>query len=170
MGPSPQAPANIYATLDFDRDELSAVMRTAWDELIAFVTAREFQAVYKELASLPAHRRPAFVARVLLNRDELRSRGVEVPDGILIQTSAFGDRRPTLFVVKKYLPSRFHTAWENVNLTFDNFYSDDEVPRSPELAWRRPLPVALQNAALAAGIDLQTLSYGDIRSTDPPGD
>lgn len=132
-------------------------MRQTYDELIAFVTTPAFSAIYAELMSLPREDRPSFIARVLLQPESLRERGVNVPDGILIQTSAFGDRRPTLFVVKKFLPPEFHGAWENVNITFDNFYEDRDVSRAPDSAWRPPLPVALQNAAIAAGIDLNLL-------------
>jgi hypothetical protein len=153
----------MYSGLDFTREELSAVMREAYDELIDFVTTPAFKAIHEELMSLPRQDRPTFVASVFLRPEELAKRGVRVPDGILIQTSAFGDRRPTLFAVKKFLPSRYHGAWENVNITFDNEYDDEEVSRDPEAAWRRPLPVALQNAAIAGDVDLESLpslNYG----------
>jgi hypothetical protein len=150
-------PPDLYTTLGFAREELSAVMRQVWGELIEFVNTPKFRGVVTELMSLPRAERPGFVARVLLQREELARRGVEIPDGILIQTSSFGDRRPTLFVVKKFLPSKYHGAWENLNITFDNEYPDEQVPRDPESAWRRPLNVALQNAALAGDLDLESL-------------
>ena len=149
--------ADVFSQLGFSREELASIMRQVWDELIEFVATPEFRAVHGELMSLPRAERPGFVERVLLRSEELAARGIEIPDGIQIQTSAFGDRRPTLFVVKKFLPARFHGAWENVNITFDNEYTDDQVPRDAASAWRRPLPVAVQNAALAGEVDLQEL-------------
>jgi hypothetical protein len=158
-------PADAYRGLAYGKSELVAAMRENYDELIAFVTEPAFQAVYKELMALPATERPTFVNRVLLRPDELEKRGVRVSPGILIQTSAFGDRRPTLFAVKKFLPAKFHDSWENVNLTFDNEYNDEDVSRDPAITWRRPLPVALQNAVIGANLDLE--SVPDIGANDP---
>jgi hypothetical protein len=90
-----------YPGLPFDRQELSLIMRQTYDELIEFVTTLEFRAIHAELMSLAEEDRPAFVIEVLLRHEELQRRGVTVPDGILIETSVFGDRRPTLFAVKK---------------------------------------------------------------------
>lgn len=146
-----------YPGLDFGRDELSAVMRKTYDELIGFITTPAFRALHKELISLPPKDRPAFVAAVIMQPDERAKRGLVVPEGILIQTSAFGDRRPTLFAVKKFLPAKYHGAWENLNWTFGNVYEDEEVSRAPEHAWRPPLPVALQNALIAADADLESV-------------
>jgi hypothetical protein len=154
-------PSQTYKNLDFSREELSAAMRQSYDQIIDFVTTPAFKVMFLELMSLPQQDRPAFVARVVLQPEEMTKRGVHVPDGILIQSSAFGDRRPTLFAVKKFLPSRFHKVWENVNITFDNEYEDDAVSRDPEACWRVPLPVAVQNAALTAGIDLESLPSED---------
>jgi hypothetical protein len=146
-----------YRDLDFGPEELSSVMRETYDELIEFVTTPGFRAMHRELMSLPPPERPAFVGRIIMQPFELGRRGIQVPEGILIETSAFGDRRPTLFVVKKYLPARYRGAWENVNITFDSEYEDAKVSRDPMDAWRPPLPVALQNAALAGDIDLEAL-------------
>jgi hypothetical protein len=151
------ADATNYQGLDFGRDELTAVMRKTYDEIIDFVTTPAFKAFHKELMSLQPKDRPVFVARVLLEPDELDKRGIVVPEGILIQTSAFGDRRPTLFAVKKLLPRKYHRAWENLNLTFDNEHEDEKVSHIPEKAWRPPLPVALQNALIAADADLESV-------------
>ncbi len=158
-------PADIYPGLAYGKSELAAAMRQTYDELIAFVTQPAFQAVYKELRELPATERAEFVNKVLLRSEELARRGVRVHPGILIQTSAFGDRRPTLFAVKKFLPVKFHDAWENVNLTFDNEYDDEDVSRDPAVAWRKPLPVGLQNALIGANIDLE--SAPDLGVNDP---
>jgi len=108
-----------------------------------------------EFGELGPSRRPLFVVDVLLNDDELARRGVRVPEGVLIQRSAFGDRRPTLFAVKKFLPSNFRDVWENVNLTFDNKFADESVSRSPEVSWREPLPVGEQARIMATGGDLE---------------
>lgn len=96
------------------------------------------------------------VDRRLLS-DRVRRRGLEVPDDILIQASAFGDRRPTLFAVKKFSPRRFHAAWENVNWTFSNDFGLDDIKSEPEDAWRPPLPVALQNSLMRQGADLESV-------------
>ncbi|MCF3145767.1 hypothetical protein [Streptomyces platensis] len=157
MKVAPNQEAGTYPGLDFGQAELSAVMRETYDELIEFVTEPAFKAIHHELMDQPPQERPAYVARVLMQPDELARRGVTVPEGVLIQRSAFGDRRPTLYVVKKYLPEKYHGAWENVNLTFDNEYEDEEVPRAPELAWRPPLPVALQSELMEHGINLQSV-------------
>ncbi|RST13001.1 hypothetical protein E2C00_16670 [Streptomyces sp. WAC05374] len=147
----------MYPGLDFGREELSAVMRRTYDELIEFVTTPEFQAVHDELMELQESERPEFVQRVLLDPEELRSRGVMVPSGILIQMSAFGDRRPTLYAVKKFLPEKYHRAWENVNLTFNNSYDESAIPSDAEASWRAPLPVALQNELIAQKVDLRVV-------------
>jgi hypothetical protein len=146
-----------YPGLDFGPEELARVMRETYDQLIDFATTPAFRALHSELMKLPEHQRYAFVLGVILSPEERKKRGVETPEGILFQTSAFGDRRPTLFVIKKFLPERYHTAWENLNITFDNPYDDEAVSRVPEMAWRPPLPVALQGAAMSCGIDLDSL-------------
>lgn len=148
---------DTYEGLAYGRTELAEAMRQTYAELIAFVTQPAFAAVYNELWSLPWQERPGFVRRVVLQPAELKRRGVEIPKGILIQASAFGDRRPTLFAVKKFLPKKFHNAWENVNLTFDNEYDDADISREPLVAWRKPLPVSLQDALISAGADLETV-------------
>ncbi|WP_175948741.1 hypothetical protein [Burkholderia pyrrocinia] len=149
--------SNNYANLDFGREELAAAMREHYDKLIAFVSTPEFKSVHAELRRLPPTKRPEFVNAVLMQPQELARRGIVVPEGILIQLSAFGDRRPTLFAVKIFLPEKFHKAWENVNITFDNEFPDESVSRAPEKAWRCPLPVELQSAALSNGDDLDLI-------------
>lgn len=146
-----------YEGLAFTQQELIAAIRETYASLIDFVTSRAFRTVYRELRELPAGKRPDFVESVLLDRDELAKRGVRQPSDVLIQTSAFGDRRPTLFAVKKFLPEKFHGVWENVNLTFNNEYDDAILPRDPETSWRAPLPVDLQNALIRAGVDLSAV-------------
>lgn len=148
--------SSVYSELDFDQRELANAMSQAYEELIGFVSTPAFKTLYVQLMDLPSCERPEFVASVLLCPEELKKRAVQVPEGILIQTSAFGDRRPTLFAVKKFLPEKYHGVWENVNLTFDNQYKDGDISRDPDSCWRRPLPVALQNAMLASNVDLET--------------
>src|SRR2546426_12212852 len=84
-----------YEGLDFGRAELMQDMREAYDAIIGFVTTPQFAAFYNELMSLDQKARPKFIRDVLFTPDELRRRGIAVPEDILIQTSAFGDRRPT---------------------------------------------------------------------------
>lgn len=144
-----------YEGLNFDRHELMSVMIAHYDQILAFITQPAFQDAFAEMMSLPATERPRFVNDIWLEPNVLEARGLEVPDGILIQTSAFGDRRPTLFVVKKLLPEKYHVAWENVNWTFNNDFKEEDVPFDPERSWRFPLPVATQNTLLEQGIDLQ---------------
>lgn len=149
--------SSCYPGLDFGQEELLRIMRETYDELIAVVTAPAFRAMHAEMMALEWKHRAAFATEVILSEEERMKRGVEKPDDVLIEVSAFGDRRPTLYVVKKYLPKRYQAAWENVNITFDNEYNDADVSRDPAMAWRTPLPVALQNAAMASKIDLDSL-------------
>ena len=145
-----------YDGLEFDRRELASVMTEYYGHILDFITQSAFQELFAEMMSLPASERPRFVDNVWLAPDVLKARGLQVPEGILIQTSAFGDRRPTLFVVKKMLPEKYHVAWENVNWTFNNDFAEEDVPADPESSWRFPLPVATQNTLLERGIDLQS--------------
>lgn len=144
-------------TADFSRAEIRAAMRECYDVLIAFVTSVQFQSVLSELDELDSLQKGRFIYRVLLNPTELGKYGVEVPDGVLIQRSAFGDRRPTLFCVKKYLPKKFHSAWENVNITFDALHDDMSVMRDAELCWRNPIRPDVQSALLSAGLRLEEI-------------
>ena len=145
-----------YPNLDFTPRQLRHAMRAACDELIAFVTSKPFARFYRALMALPPSDRPAFVARALFSEEGLCEWRIVIPDGILIQTSAFGDRRPTLFAVKKMMPDRFHCVWENMNLTINNEFKEDDVPTDADSAWRAPLPVRLQNSLIAKGVDLQS--------------
>lgn len=163
----------MYPGLEFDQAELAAVMRKTYDELIEFITTPEFKALHHELMSLPSEKRPEFVCSTIMQPDKLAERGIIAPEGILIQTSAFGDRRPTLFAVKKFLPQKYHAAWENVNWTFSNEYDDKEISRDPDKAWRPPLPVDFQNEMIAQGIPLESvpaergINFGNFERVDP---
>lgn len=147
----------MYAHLDYSQDELAAAMSDAYSAIIDFVTTDEFTSLMNEFSRLESTQRPLFVANVLLDDQALLDRGVSVPEGILIQRSAFGDRRPTLFVVKKFLPERFSDVWQNVNITVDDLFDDASVSREPTTAWRQPLPVARQAQLMAEGRDLEEL-------------
>jgi hypothetical protein len=129
-------------------DDLRAVMRTYYDSLIDFVLEPNFKKILDELYDLPIPERAEFVRNTILDPESLQQRGVEVPDGVLIQRSTFGDGRPTLFVVKRYLPEDYQVAWENVNLTFDVTHSGDDVLQGSD-AWREPVPVEVQAALYA---------------------
>ncbi len=154
-----------YAHLGFSRDELKMAMTEAYDDLTRLVTSTAFREAYREMRSLPPDDRPRFVRDVFLSPSERQRRGIVIAPGVLVQTSTFGDRRPTLFVVKKFLPERFHDAWENVNITFDNEFEDDEISRDPEIAWRKPLSVGLHNAVIASGLAAEAVP--DVGEEDP---
>ncbi len=147
---------SIYDRLGFTPNEIHAAARRTYDELIDFVTTPAFRAVAEELESLPEADRPDCVWNVFMDEVELTRRGVEVPNGVLVQRSTFGDRRPTLFCVKKYLPERFHAVIQNVNITFDNPHRE-HIP-DDEKAWREPLPVEIQALAIGAEEKLQSIS------------
>jgi hypothetical protein len=153
--PRLQESSIVYDGLEFDQAELAAAMSANYQDILEFITQPAFQAMFAEMMALPPTERPAYVTSVWLEPLERESRGLVVPEGILIQVSAFGDRRPTLFVVKKFLPEKYHSAWENVNWTFNNDFKDEDVPRDPESSWRLPLSVSVQNALLSSGSDLR---------------
>jgi hypothetical protein len=150
-GPLGRHPLAKYEGLDFSPEELQDAMRQNYEVLLSVVRQPAFQQLYREMMQLAPEERPAFVSREVLPKEVLARRGITLPDGVLVQVSAFGDRRPTLFALKRFLPERFHAAWENNNLTFFNEFDEDEYPHDPELAWRAPLPVALQDAVIASG-------------------
>ena len=144
-----------YAHLQYSQAELQAVMRVHYDKLIDFVTSEPFKDLMLEMSELSHLERPQFVHDVLLDKEELKRRGVTVPDGILIQRSAFGDRRPTLFAVKHFLPEKYTNVWQNVNITFDNFYLDGEIARDRGSCWRAPLSPDVQAQAMADDLALE---------------
>lgn len=150
-----QAVTEAYPHLAYSQAELQRVMREHYAKIIDFVTSSPFKALMLEMSAMSHTDRPGFVAEVLLDDAELRRRGVIVPDGILIQRSAFGDRRPTLFAVKHFLPEGFNNVWQNVNITFDNEYLDGDVPRSRDICWRAPLEPAHQAVAMARNRPLE---------------
>jgi hypothetical protein len=144
-----------YNDLAYSQADLQQVMREHYAKIIDFVTSPSFKALMLEMSAMSHTERPGFVADVLLDDAELARRGVVVPEGILIQRSAFGDRRPTLFAVKHFLPEGFNDVWQNVNITFDNEYLDEAVPRSRDICWRPPLEPAHQALAMARNAPLE---------------
>lgn len=93
-------------------------IRAALAEISDFVQTPPFAALLAELWALPQEQRKVFVRDVLIDSAELRRRDVVVPAGLVVQRSAFRDRRPTLFCVTKHLPPGL--LWEKVTITFDN--------------------------------------------------
>ena len=146
---------------NFCKETLLSAMKSGYRELLDFACKPEFQALLDELYSLAPHERIAFVNSVVLEPKQMAERGLEPPLGILIQRSSFGDRRPTLFCIKKYIDERLQTHWQNVNITFDNLYEDADIPRD-HAAWRRPLPFELQQALVAKHIEESDLSDIDL--------
>jgi hypothetical protein len=125
-------------------------MLAGYERLLAVAEAPAFQSLLDDLYRLPAAARPGFVAQVVIDPEERRARRVEVPDDVLVVRSSFGDRRPTLFCLKRYLPADLHRYWQNVNITFDNAVDAERIP-SDERAWRKPLPAEIQAALITAG-------------------
>jgi len=101
------------SSADFER-----ALKGSFDELTDFVGGAEFQQLVADLYALPLGERARFVERVVIDMDELRSRGIVPPDGIVVQRSAFADSRPTLFCVTKKLPAGH--GWQKITVTFDN--------------------------------------------------
>lgn len=131
-------------------ERVRSEMLAGYKRLIEFAESIPFQRLLAELYGRLPTERPAFVTDVILNEAERQKRGVYVPYDILVLRSAFGDRRPTLFCLKKYLPVELHRYWQNVNITFDNPTQEEDA--SEESAWRKPLPAGVQAAVIAAGI------------------
>jgi hypothetical protein len=82
-------------------------------ELESFVRTPAFQSLVMELQKLPPSARASFTRKVVLDPAELEKRGVYLPRGMIIQCSRFGDRRPNLFCVKKFVRPGL-----NLNITF----------------------------------------------------
>ena len=121
--------------------------KQGYDEIIQFVTTPEFNSVYKELMALALNDRPEFVVNVLLNDIELQNRGINRPQDLFIMRTAFGDKRSTLFCVKKWLSRDLNAVWENVNIIFDA-NSKAEVSNEADV-FRSPVPVAIQHEYLS---------------------
>lgn len=101
-----------------------SALQDAFGELSDYAFSEPFASVLAEFWSTPEAQRPGFVLRVLLNPDELKKRGVTLPNDLKIQRTAFRDHRPTQFAIVKHLPPGY--IWKKVTLTFDN--SSGEPP------------------------------------------
>jgi hypothetical protein len=110
------------------RARLAAEIESAFAEVASFVSTPEMQNVMREISSLPQEKRAQYVLDVLLNAEELKKRGVDVPEGLTVQRSAFRDNRPTLFCVTKYLPPGLD--WKKVTVTIDNPSGEPALPYS----------------------------------------
>jgi hypothetical protein len=100
--------------IDFEHHTIN----TSLKRIGKFVQSKPFRSLLDELYSEPKERRQEFVDEVLLNDSELDKRGVHVPEGVVIQRSAFKDKRPTLFCVTENMPRK--SLWEKTTFTFDN--------------------------------------------------
>ena len=101
-----------------DGKQLAKYVGDALDDIASFIDTPGFQGVLAEFAAVPGELRERFIRGVLINPEELRRRGVEVPEDITVQRSAFEDNRPTLFCVVKYLPE-IGKERKKVTVTFD---------------------------------------------------
>jgi hypothetical protein len=97
---------------------LAKYVQEGLDDIAEFIDTPGFQGVLAEFAAVPGELRERFIRGVLINPEELRRRGVEVPEDIIVQRSAFEDNRPTLFCVVKYLPE-VGKERKKVTVTFD---------------------------------------------------
>ena len=77
-----------------------------FNELIDFTESKSFQEVVSELYNLRPDEQTKFVKDVLLDKKELKKRGVFIPINISIERSFFFDERPTHFCVVKCLKDK----------------------------------------------------------------
>ena len=69
-----------------------------------FVSTPPFEALIDEMMALPQESdKHRFVREVVLSPTARAKRGLDVPDDIVIQRSAFSSGRPTYFCVAKYV-------------------------------------------------------------------
>jgi hypothetical protein len=108
------AAAHVFSEDQAAQAAISVAMRRIGE----FVSTEAFQSVFAEMEALPEHLRHEFVELVWLDPRELARRRLFVPDDLQIQRSFFGDRRPTLFCVNKFLPEGL--GWKRVTVTYDN--------------------------------------------------
>lgn len=95
------------------------------EEIGDFVVRPEFQSLLAELYALPHGARLRFVQDVVIDDDQRLLRGIQVPEGMVIQRSTFADGRPTLFCVSKVLPLAH--PWHRVTITFDSSLEDSSA-------------------------------------------
>jgi hypothetical protein len=150
---SEPVPENEVEKSELTREDLREVMLDHYSDLLDVYFSEEFQNLFQEMRNLPEKERPQFVEEVFLDEEVLRKEGVEIPEDVLIQRSSFGDRRPTLFCLKKYLPEEYQEkfAWQNVNITFDNDHENWPI-LDGEDAWRKPMHYNLEKKILSGRI------------------
>lgn len=112
-----------------DAKTLARQLRDSVGEIGAFVSTPRFRTMLDQMAIMDRQGRELFVQRVLLDDEELATRGILPPEGMVIQRSTFADGRPTLFCVSKYLPD----GKRKVTVTFDNEVLGDPVVDEPSL-------------------------------------
>ncbi|WP_144750649.1 hypothetical protein [Curtobacterium pusillum] len=105
-----------------ERDAVRHEARAGLEAIRDFITNDAFIRVLGELYDHAPEDRDAYVRSVLLDPEALRARGVIVPEGIKVQRSQFGDRRPTIFCVTKLM----RDGVRKVTYTFDN----ESIPAS----------------------------------------
>ena len=92
-------------------------------DLKAFAESDGFQNILEELYNKDIKERAYFVKSVLINRNLMNERGIQIPESIKIQRSVFFDGRKHLFGIVKELKDGSKVA-----LNFD-----EEKPTSEEL-------------------------------------
>ena len=99
--------------------EIAYHLKASLKKIAEFVSDDPFLGLLAEMAVfVEPDDRPRFVLDVVLNEQERQTRGVEVPEGMLIQRSTFHDGRATLFCVSALTPLGY--PWRKVTFTFDN--------------------------------------------------
>lgn len=105
-------------TVNSDSVTLREEITKALQRVVDFAQTEPFRKILSEMMARPPQDRAQFVLDVWLSPAQLRRRGLNVPDDLTIQRSAFRDGRPTLFCVTKHLPEGL--AWSKVTVTIDN--------------------------------------------------
>lgn len=123
----PTRPAVHAVTADFD-SRWERALSDAVAELTEFTETPQFQRMLAEMDALSFEERDLFVRQHLLAPQELERRGLTPPEGIVIQRSSFGDGRPTVFAVVKYLPNDYR----KVTITYD-YRADASWVTRPDL-------------------------------------
>jgi hypothetical protein len=101
--------------MELEPNELKTDICDSIMEIGRFIYTDEFQSLLSEFKDTPKGLRSDFINKIVFNKKELKKRKVFVPPGMAIQKSTFGDGRPTLFCVTKYLKDKKR----KVTITFD---------------------------------------------------
>lgn len=98
-------------------EAIRAEVEGSLNEINEVVKSPPFQRLLADMRKLPSEeQRRRFVQDVVINSQALTDRGILVPDGLIVQRSAFADGRPTLFCITKYLSD----GEQKVTITFDD--------------------------------------------------